>query len=49
VLLGIVDHRALEVRGEDVAHDADREVGLLEDQRGRGGSSTRFSSTSLSL
>ena len=33
MLLGVVDDRALEVRGEDVAHDADREVGLLEDQR----------------
>ena len=37
VLLGVVDHRALEVGGEDVAHDADREVGLLEDQRRRVG------------
>ena len=37
VLLGVVDDRALEVLGEDVAHDADREVGLLEDQRGRRG------------
>src|SRR5918995_236135 len=36
VLLGVVDDRALEVLGEDVAHDADREVGLLEDQGGRG-------------
>ena len=32
VLLLVVDDRALEVGGEDVAHDADREVGLLEDQ-----------------
>jgi hypothetical protein len=36
VLLGVVDDRALEVRGEDVAHDPHREVGLLEHQRGRG-------------
>jgi hypothetical protein len=38
VLLGVVDHRALEVLGEDVAHDAHGQVGLLEDQarRGRG-------------
>ena len=35
VLLLVVDDRALEVLGEDVAHDAHREVGLLEDQRGR--------------
>ena len=35
VLLGVVDDRALEVLGEDVAHDADRQVGLLEDERGR--------------
>ena len=35
VLLGVVDDRALEVLGEDVAHDAHGEVGLLEDQRGR--------------
>ena len=33
--LRVVDHRALEVGGEDVAHDADRQVGLLEDERGR--------------
>ena len=33
VLLGVVDDRALEVGGEDVAHDADGEVGLLEDDR----------------
>ena len=32
VLLLVVDDRALEVRGEDVAHDAHRQVGLLEDQ-----------------
>ena len=37
VLLGVVDDRALEVRGEDVADDADRQVGLLEHERGRGG------------
>ena len=36
VLLGIVDDRALEVLGEDVAHDAHREVGLLEDEARRG-------------
>ena len=36
VLLGVVDDRLLEVLGEDVAHDADREVGLLEDHVGRG-------------
>lgn len=30
VLLLVVDDRALEVVGEDVAHDADREVRLLE-------------------
>ena len=35
VLLGVVDDRALERLGEDVAHDADREVGLLEDERRR--------------
>ena len=35
VLLLVVDDRALEVGGEDVAHDADREVGLLEDERRR--------------
>ena len=35
VLLGVVDDRALEVGGEDVAHDADRQVGLLEDERRR--------------
>ncbi len=33
--LGVVDHGALEVLREDVAHDTDREVGLLEDERGR--------------
>ena len=33
VLPGVVDHGALEVLGEDVAHDADREVRLLEDER----------------
>ena len=33
VLLGIVDDRALELRRVDVAHDADRQVGLLEDER----------------
>ena len=32
VLLLVVDDRALEVRGEDVAHDAHRQVGLLEDE-----------------
>jgi hypothetical protein len=32
VLLGVVDHGALEVLGEDVAHHAHGEVGLLEDQ-----------------
>src|SRR4051812_37170049 len=31
VLLGVVDDRALELLDEDVADDADREVGLLED------------------
>ena len=38
MLLGVVDDGALEVGGEDVAHDPDREVGLLEDEarRGRG-------------
>src|SRR5215213_3728054 len=35
VLLGIVDHGAVELLGEDVAQHADREVGLLEDH-GRG-------------
>ncbi len=35
VLLGVVDDRALEVLGEDVAHDTHRQVGLLEDQIGR--------------
>ena len=35
VRLRVVDDRALEVGGEDVAHDADRQVGLLEDERGR--------------
>src|ERR1700683_3502212 len=36
VLLLIVDDRTLGVRGEDVAHDAHREIGLLEHQiRGR--------------
>ena len=34
-MLLVVDDRALEVLGEDVAHDAHREVGLLEDERGR--------------
>ena len=33
VLLGVIDDRALEFLGVDVAHDADREVGLLEDER----------------
>ena len=37
VLLLVVDERALEVGREDVAHDADREVGLLEDELRRGG------------
>ena len=37
VLALVVDDRALEVLGEDVAHDADAEVGLLEDQGGRRG------------
>ena len=32
VLLLVVDDRALEVLGEDVAHDAHRQVGLLEDE-----------------
>ena len=36
MLLGVVDDRPLEVGGEDVAHDPHREVGLLEDERGRG-------------
>src|SRR5215213_4992574 len=36
VLLLVVDDRALEVLGEDVAHDADRQVGLLEHERPRG-------------
>ena len=36
MLLLVVDDRALEVGREDVAHDAHGEVGLLEDQRGRG-------------
>src|SRR4051812_37240532 len=36
VLLLVVDERALEVGGEDVAHDAHGEVGLLEDERRRG-------------
>ena len=35
VLLLVVDDRALEVLGEDVAHDADRQVRLLEDERRR--------------
>ena len=35
VLLLVVDDRALELAGVDVAHDAHREVGLLEDQRRR--------------
>ena len=35
MLLGVVDDGALEVGGEDVAYDADREVGLLEDERRR--------------
>ena len=35
VLLLVVDDRALEVLGEDVAHDAHRQVRLLEDQRRR--------------
>ena len=37
VLLLVVDDRALEVRGEDVAHDAHGQVGLLEDEIRRGG------------
>ena len=49
VLLLVVDDRALEVLGEDVAHDADREVGLLEDERRRRRFSTRCSRTSWSL
>ncbi len=36
MLLGIVHDRALELGREHVAHDANREVGLLEDQRRRG-------------
>src|SRR5436190_2046939 len=36
VLLLVVHDRALELRAEDVAHHAHREVGLLEDHRGRG-------------
>src|SRR5690348_15841298 len=36
VLLGVVEDRALEVRAEDVALHADREIGLLEDQCRRG-------------
>src|SRR3954451_21447540 len=36
VLLLVVDDRALEVLGEDVAHDADRQVRLLEHERRRG-------------
>ena len=35
VLLLVVDDRTLEVLAEDVAHDTDREIRLLEDQRGR--------------
>ena len=35
VRLRLVDHGLLEVLGEDVAHDADRQVGLLEHERGR--------------
>ena len=35
VLVRVVDDGALEVLGEDVAHDAHREVGLLEDERRR--------------
>ena len=35
VLLGVIDDRALERLGEDVAHDPDRQVGLLEDERRR--------------
>ena len=35
VLALVVDDRALEVLGEDVAHDTHREVRLLEDQGGR--------------
>jgi hypothetical protein len=34
VLLGVVDHGAVELLGQHVAQDADREVGLLEDQGG---------------
>ena len=36
VLPLVVDDRALEVLGEDVAHDTHRKVRLLEDQGGRG-------------
>ena len=35
VLLLVVDDRLLEVGAEDVAHDAHRQIGLLEDHRGR--------------
>ena len=31
----VVDHRALEVTGEEVAHDAQRQLGLLVDELGR--------------
>ena len=41
VLLLVVDDRALEVLGEDVAHDADRQVRLLEDERRRAARSRR--------
>ena len=50
VLLLVVDDRALEVAREDVAHDAHRQVGLLEDEIGRlTVSCTRLTSTSCSL
>ena len=35
MLLGVVDHRGVELLGEDVAQHADREIGLLEGQRRR--------------
>ena len=35
MLLGVVDDRALELGRVDVAHDTDRQVGLLEDERRR--------------
>ena len=50
MLLGVVDDRALEVRGEDVAHDADGQVGLLEDQvRAPWSPSTRLPSDLVEL